>query len=37
VHEGLLAAAQGAGCDEVLSRGQFFAQLDGIVRRHVED
>jgi CheY-like chemotaxis protein len=33
VHESLLAAAQEAGCDEVLSRGQFFAQLDSILGR----
>lgn len=31
VHEARLAAAEAAGCDEVLSRGQFFAQLDSIV------
>jgi CheY-like chemotaxis protein len=33
VHESLLAAAQAAGCDEVLSRGQFFAHLDEILGR----
>ena len=33
VHEPLLAAAQAAGCDEVLSRGQFFSQLDAILSR----
>jgi CheY-like chemotaxis protein len=33
VHEARLAAAEQAGCDEVLSRGQFFAQLDAIVAR----
>jgi DNA-binding NarL/FixJ family response regulator len=39
VHEGRLAAAVAAGCDEVLSRGQFFAQLDAIVGRfaHSQD
>jgi DNA-binding response OmpR family regulator len=34
VHETLLAAAIEAGCDEVLSRGQFFAQLDAILARY---
>ena len=33
VHEPLLAAAREAGCDEVVSRGQFFAKLDEFVRR----
>ena len=33
VHEALLAAAREAGCDEVISRGQFFAQIDEILRR----
>ena len=33
VHEAALAAARDAGCDEVLSRGQFFAQLDAVVAR----
>jgi len=33
VHEERLAAARQAGCDEVVSRGQFFAQLDAILRR----
>jgi CheY-like chemotaxis protein len=33
VHETRLAAAREAGCDEVLSRGQFFAQLDAILHR----
>jgi CheY-like chemotaxis protein len=33
VHEARLAAAEQAGCDEVLSRGQFFAQLDAILAR----
>ena len=31
VHEAKLAAARAAGCDEVLSRGQFHAQLDDIL------
>ena len=35
VHDALLAAAASAGCDEVFSRGQFFARLDEIVSRHV--
>ena len=35
VHEDRLAAAEAAGCDEVLSRGKFFAQLDSIVARFV--
>ena len=33
VHEERLAAAREAGCDEVVSRGQFFAQLDAILGR----
>jgi DNA-binding NarL/FixJ family response regulator len=33
VHESLLAAAEEAGCDEVLSRGQFFGQLDATLER----
>jgi CheY-like chemotaxis protein len=33
VHESLLAAAEQAGCDEVLSRGQFFGQLDATLER----
>jgi CheY-like chemotaxis protein len=32
VHEARLAAAREAGCDEVVSRGQFFAQMDGLLR-----
>jgi DNA-binding response OmpR family regulator len=31
VHEARLAAALEAGCDEVVSRGQFFSQLDRIL------
>jgi CheY-like chemotaxis protein len=31
VHEERLAAARNAGCDEVVSRGEFFARLDAIV------
>ena len=33
VHKERLAAARAAGCDEVLSRGQFFADLEAIVSR----
>jgi CheY-like chemotaxis protein len=31
VHEEKLAAAQQAGCDVVVSRGQFFAQVDSLL------
>jgi AmiR/NasT family two-component response regulator len=31
VHEDRLAAAREAGCDVVMSRGQFFAQVDAII------
>ena len=33
VHEAALATAREAGCDEVLARGQFDAQLDAILAR----
>src|SRR5688572_2212059 len=33
VHEERLNAARDAGCDDVISRGQFFAQLDTILSR----
>jgi CheY-like chemotaxis protein len=33
VHEAALQAARAAGCDLVLSRGQFLAQAAAIVRR----
>ena len=33
VHEQRLAAARDAGCDVVVSRGQFFLQLDTILQR----
>jgi CheY-like chemotaxis protein len=33
VHEERLAAARQAGCDEVVSRGQFFSQLEAILAR----
>jgi DNA-binding response OmpR family regulator len=32
VHEEKLAAAREAGCDQVVSRGQFFAKLIAILR-----
>jgi DNA-binding NarL/FixJ family response regulator len=31
VHAERLAAARSAGCDAVLSRGQFFAQVDALM------
>jgi hypothetical protein len=31
VHEEKLASAQRAGCDVVVSRGQFFAQLESLL------
>jgi DNA-binding response OmpR family regulator len=31
VHEDRLAAARAAGCDVVMSRGQFFAQVEAIL------
>jgi DNA-binding NarL/FixJ family response regulator len=31
VHAELLAAAREAGCDSVISRGQFFAQLNAAI------
>ncbi len=31
VHESRLAAARAAGCEVVMSRGQFFAQVDAIL------
>ncbi len=34
VHEDRLAAAREAGCDEVISRGQFFSYLESILGRH---
>jgi CheY-like chemotaxis protein len=33
VHEERLDAARRAGCDEVVSRGQFLMQLDAILER----
>jgi DNA-binding response OmpR family regulator len=33
VHEERLAAAREAGCDEVVSRGQFFTQIDKMLER----
>ena len=34
VHVASLEAAKDAGCDEVLSRGQFMSQLDTIFERY---
>jgi DNA-binding response OmpR family regulator len=34
VHEERLAAARQTGCDEVVSRGQFFAQVEAILGRY---
>jgi len=31
VHEGRLAEARDAGCDLVVTRGQFFSQLDALL------
>jgi CheY-like chemotaxis protein len=31
VHEGRLAEARDAGCDLVVTRGQFFSQLDSLL------
>jgi DNA-binding NarL/FixJ family response regulator len=36
VHEERLAAAQAAGCDEVVSRGQFFTQIEAILGRQAK-
>jgi DNA-binding response OmpR family regulator len=32
VHVDKLTSAREAGCDEVMSRGQFFGQLDAVIR-----
>jgi DNA-binding NarL/FixJ family response regulator len=37
VHQEKLAAARQAGCDEVISRGQFFSQLSAILSRYAAD
>ncbi len=34
VHKGRLAAASAAGCDTVMSRGQFHAEMDAILREY---
>jgi DNA-binding NtrC family response regulator len=34
VHEAALDAAQEAGCDQVLSRGQFMSQAGAIIARY---
>ena len=36
VHKGLLSAAADAGCDEVISRGQFHAQMEEILKRFAD-
>ena len=36
VHEARLAEARAAGCDEVMSRGQFNAGMLEVIRRHSE-
>jgi CheY-like chemotaxis protein len=33
VHENRLAVAREAGCDLVVSRGKFFAEIDSILKR----
>jgi DNA-binding response OmpR family regulator len=35
VHESKLAAASEAGCEIVMTRGQFHAQIDDLLARHV--
>lgn len=37
VHEAKLAAARAAGCDDVLSRGRFHADVDSILASAVRD
>ena len=34
VHEGRLAAARQAGCDSVLSKGKFHAQMQSLLQEH---
>lgn len=34
VHAGRLDAARQAGCDQVLSRGEFYARLDELLKVH---
>lgn len=36
VHEQKLAAAREAGCDEVLTRGQFHGGLDALLQRYAD-
>ncbi len=36
VHAARLAEAAQAGCDTVISRGQFHAQMDAILKRYAE-
>ena len=33
VHEAKLAAARTAGCDAVMARGQFYAQIDELLKQ----
>jgi DNA-binding response OmpR family regulator len=35
VHEDRLAAARAAGCDIVMTRGQFFSQLSSVLQHEV--
>lgn len=35
VHEKLLAAAESAGCTEVLTRGQFSAQIERVMTQYI--
>ena len=37
VHETKLAAAREAGCDVVLTRGQFDAQMEAVLKRFLTD
>lgn len=36
VHEAVLAAAESAGCDQVMSRGQFMSRVDALVSAHAQ-
>jgi CheY-like chemotaxis protein len=36
VHTGLLSAAAEAGCEPVISRGQFHAQMEEILKRYAD-
>ncbi len=37
VHEDKLTAAQDAGCDEVLVRGQFNQQIDALLAKYLDE